>query len=237
MQVEPTGPMVRLRSVVRDFTQAVLEQTPVGDAFFWKLPRPAAGVALTFDDGPDPEQTPRILDILGEYGARATFFVLSEPARRHPELLARMAAEGHAIGNHTYSHVCCHKLSAAGLREELERADAVVRPYLPAGAIPVFRPPWGAIRPHQAAALVKAGRRVALWNRDARDYRNAAPEFIAALGETLQARDIVLLHDRFPATVAALPLLLERLAERGVATVPIESVKVAATGLNSLVPG
>jgi peptidoglycan/xylan/chitin deacetylase (PgdA/CDA1 family) len=221
MTVEPTGPLVRLRTLARDFTQSFLEQTPVGASFFWKLSPGEQGVALTFDDGPDPEQTPRILDTLAEFNARATFFVLPAPALRYPELVARMVAEGHALGNHTYTHACCHHLSKAKLRNELERADEVLRPHLPPDALPVFRPPWGAIRPHQAAALLRTGRKIALWNRDSRDYRNAPPSFIAALGHTLRHRDIVLLHDRFPATVEALPLLLERLAARGLPAVPI----------------
>lgn len=83
-------------------------------------------VALTFDDGPDARWTPRLLDILRDRKVRATFFVIGENALRHPELLRRMEREGHAIGNHTYSHAALTKLSAEQIAEEVDKCDDAI---------------------------------------------------------------------------------------------------------------
>lgn len=210
------------RGAARRWVQAGLERSPVAGRLFWRLPAPVPAVALTFDDGPDPQQTPRILDLLAAHGARATFFVIGEHARRCPELVERMLAEGHAVGNHTYSHVSCHRLSAQALHLELKATDAVLEALGAGSQGGLFRPPFGEIRTMQVVHLLREGRRVVLWSRDSRDYRAAPAAAIAELGDTLAPRDVVLLHDRFPATLEALPRLLERLADRKLATLPLD---------------
>ncbi|MFN3652670.1 MAG: polysaccharide deacetylase family protein [Armatimonadota bacterium] len=213
-------PGFRWRSAAKELVRAGVERSPLSGRFFWRLSQPVA--ALTFDDGPDPEQTPRILDLLGEWGAHATFFVLGEAASKHPRLVCRITAEGHAIGNHTYSHAVCRGISAAELRTELAATDAAIREAC--GVEPrLFRPPFGAVGLRSLCALARDGRRVALWSQDSRDYRGAGPEEIAAVGAALRPRDILLLHDRFPATVEALPRILRSLRERGVPLVTLEA--------------
>jgi len=202
--------------------RAVVEFSPLRNDYFWRLPAGSRSVALTFDDGPDPEHTPRILEALARFDARATFFLIGEQAARYPELVAQIAAAGHTLGNHTQTHVVCSGLSDAELDAELAAADASLAPFYHGSRLPALRPPFGSIRPAQALRLARAGRRVALWSRNPQDYRGAGVATIAAMGETLAARDVVLLHDRFPATLEALPDVLEGLARRGLEAVGLD---------------
>ena len=153
----------------------------------WLLDRrtevPCAGhpcVALTFDDGPSPEITPRVLDILREKQAKATFFLVGQQVELNPELARRTSREGHAIGNHTYSHppLFCF-LSPRRLRDEIERAqDAIFRV---TGVRPRhFRSPVGLRHPILKLALERAALEFVLWqlrtyDTRAADARDAAP--------------------------------------------------------------
>lgn len=217
----PAKSLVRtVRSGGRRVVAAMLEHSPLASRYFWRLPCSARGAALTFDDGPHPEITPRVLDLLAGAGRHATFFVVGQQARRYPELVQRMVREGHAVGNHTFTHARCPALRSAELQRELTEADALLRDLGVPGEIP-FRPPFGELRLWQARQLLACGRRVVLWSRDSRDYRGASPEAIAATADLLQRRDILLLHDRFETTLAALPALLKRLGERELETVTL----------------
>src|SRR5436190_6257941 len=99
-------------------------------------------LALTFDDGPHPEFTPRVLAALGEAGVRATFFVLGSQAERHPQIVEAMIAAGHELGNHTYSHVNLGRISWQQGCDELQKAERVLRAADPRYR-GLFRPPWG----------------------------------------------------------------------------------------------
>lgn len=213
-----------LRARVKEAFRTGVEHSALGDRLLWRLPesgRPS--IALTFDDGPDPDATPRILDILAEHGARATFFLVGSAALRHPELVQRICREGHAIGNHTHTHARCKKLSLAALHREIGFTDVALRVACPEVGLPVFRPPFGELRSAHALWLACHGRRIAFWSRDSRDYRDAPASEIVRLGQTLAHRDMVLLHDRFAATQAALPELLRVLRDRGLEPAPLPS--------------
>ena len=126
----------------------------------------AAGrvVALTFDDGPDPEQTPRVLDTLRAHGVRATFFLIGSKAELHPEIVRRMAAEGHAIGIHTWSHTPGFPMLRSGAmaadilrcRESLREITGV--------ETDLFRPPYGVTNPMVARAVKRTGSRCVGWS-------------------------------------------------------------------------
>ena len=105
-------------------------------------------IALTFDDGPDPEWTPPVLDALARHGMRATFFVVGERAERHPELVARILAEGHETGSHSWDHPSLPELSPAAVAEQIARTRAVLRP----GGAPAPPPALRAPEPHHLAA-------------------------------------------------------------------------------------
>lgn len=177
-------------------------------------------VALTFDDGPSPDVTPRVLDILREKNARATFFVVGRQVERHPELARRVSAEGHVVGNHTYSHppLFCF-LSPRRLREEVERAQDVIF-----GATSVrprhFRSPVGLRHPILKAALDRMNLAFVLWRLRTYDTRALTPdELRRRILERVRPGAIVLLHDRggpgAAAMLTALPDVIDALRARG----------------------
>jgi peptidoglycan/xylan/chitin deacetylase (PgdA/CDA1 family) len=184
-------------------------------------------VALTFDDGPHPDTTRRVLAVLAPTRHRATFFVLGEKVRRHPELVGEIHAAGHALGVHGDTHDRLHSFrSPARIAAEIGRAqDAVeaacgVRPRL-------FRPPLGHTSPLTAIGVRRAGVLVVGWS--ARGYdglRHRLPSSVMArLRPTLHDGAIVLLHDTaeyddfVPAGVSALPEILALMEQRGLTSV------------------
>jgi peptidoglycan/xylan/chitin deacetylase (PgdA/CDA1 family) len=158
-------------------------------------PSDPARVALTFDDGPWPESTAAILDILAESGVGAAFFVIGRNAARWPDLLGRICAEGHILGNHSYDH---DHFGVLGRRrywvDQIARTDEVIT--RAAGAPPAFfRPPMGFKTAHMAAGLRAGGHRVVAWSRRALDGVGTTPERIGARLARCRAGDIIALHD------------------------------------------
>ncbi len=156
----------------------------------------ATGVALTFDDGPHPEGTPAILDVLAGAGARATFFVVGEQVRRRPGLLTEIVAAGHLVGLHGDRHRLQLRLSRAALREDLLRGRAAIEDVLGQAAV-WHRPPYGIYSPAGLAAARSAGLRPLLWSRWGKDWRKfTTPGRIAGrvLAGVLPG-DVILLHD------------------------------------------
>ncbi|WP_207802913.1 polysaccharide deacetylase family protein [Roseicella frigidaeris] len=183
-------------------------------------------VALTFDDGPDPAVTPRILDLLDRHGAKASFFVLGHLAERHPALVREIRARGHSVENHTHSHPLSFGAWGPGaMRREIAQAQAAIA--AAAGEAPrFFRPPAGIRSPLLDPVLWRAGLRLVTWTRRGYDTACARPErVIARLLRNLGEGDILVLHDRpgrrgTPA-LAVLPALLEALARRGLSAVSL----------------
>ena len=152
-------------------------------------------IALTFDDGPSHKYTAEILDILGEYDVKATFFVIGKNVEAHPDLLKRTVAEGHEIGNHTYSHPHLKTIDEARLSEEVARSATLLREV--AGIrTSLFRPPEGIITPAVAAAAEKGGYRTVLWSIDTLDWAlNPAHKIVLTIKREASDGDIVLFHD------------------------------------------
>lgn len=149
-------------------------------------------VALTFDDGPDPEHTPPLLDVLDRYGARATFFMVGEAARDHPELVREVADRGHAIGNHTFTHPSFAAVDGSRRRAEIRRCDDALSPF---GA-DLFRPPHGHQSPSSRLDVLRCGHEVVAWSADVDDWNpHEAGWFAARLRERAGPGRIVLLHD------------------------------------------
>jgi peptidoglycan/xylan/chitin deacetylase (PgdA/CDA1 family) len=188
------------------------------------------GVALTFDDGPDPRTTPVVLDLLARAQATATFFLVGEQVERFGDVAAEIVAAGHEIGLHGYRHLPTLLRTPRGLDADLDRAEAVIT--AATGRRPVFyRPPFGVF---STAALLTARRRgwtPLLWSRWGREWeRGARAEAVARRATaSLTAGDVVLLHDAsyyglagFADVAAeALPAILDALAERGLAPVAV----------------
>jgi peptidoglycan/xylan/chitin deacetylase (PgdA/CDA1 family) len=185
-------------------------------------------LALTFDDGPSPETTPRVLDILRAHGAIATFFVLGEAAERHPELVRRITQEGHAVGLHGYRHRALVLASARVLRDEIDRAAAAVHRACPHSVPTLFRPPHGfktLVMPFQ---LQRLGYRLASWSLNPRDYGvQTAAETARAFRDALHPGAVCLLHDGAmnARTVEALPMILAETRAAGYRCVPLSVPK------------
>ncbi|HDQ44207.1 MAG TPA: polysaccharide deacetylase family protein [bacterium] len=175
----------------------------------WKGDARSRNVHLTFDDGPDPEYTPRVLDILGAGEVKATFFVTGEKALRHPGLVARIAREGHVVGNHGFSHTSL----AFGKREtvlsEIERTDEAVRRITGRSPVP-FRPPYGRFDPRFRKWMDHTGHRLVLWSLVTCDFsETSAAALVDRVSRRIHAGAVLLLHDGHPNT----PVMLEALPE------------------------
>ena len=154
----------------------------------WDIPE-ERDVFLTFDDGPTPGVTEWILEELARYGAKATFFCLGSNVEAHPELYRRIVAEGHRVGNHTYSHLKGWGTDVGEYVDDVDRAAGVI-----GGSL--FRPPYGRIAPVQSRALAPRYR-IVMWNIISRDYNRSLSPRICLENVIRHVRpgDIVVFHD------------------------------------------
>jgi len=179
-------------------------------------------IALTFDDGPHPENTPRILDILKDKGVKATFFVIGKNAEKYPDLLRRIDAEGHIVGNHSYSHnQLIAFFSKERLTNDLAKCSAAIDQIL--GRKPkLFRPPFGVTNPRYAAVLKDLNMQSIGWSLRSFDTRAKNKyQLIQNVISKLQKRDIVLLHDHLPVTADALEDLIEHCRSKNIDIQPL----------------
>ena len=155
-------------------------------------------IALTFDDGPHPEDTPPLLDLLDRYGAKATFFVVGKSARSHPELIERMARAGHALGNHTWDHLSMPSLKGRFRRRQLAWTEEALGPH----ASGLFRPPYGEQSLGSRLDAWAKGLTVVCWDVIAEDWRDDPPEaMLERIYRQLRRGSIVLFHDTLYTTV------------------------------------
>lgn len=172
-------------------------------------------VALTFDDGPHPELTPRLLDILRYHGVRATFFVVGRNAELYPDIVRRIVAEGHEIANHSYTHTSLTTVGDERLRQEVcGTSDAIERI---TGRRPTsMRPPYGANNARVQAFLQSQGLDMVLWSVDPLDWKRPGPEIVAQrLVQGAKPGAILLSHDIHPGTVDAIGSAIEQLKAKG----------------------
>ncbi|MFO1020271.1 MAG: polysaccharide deacetylase family protein [Planctomycetales bacterium] len=168
-------------------------------------------VALTFDDGPHPEYTPRLLDELAEHDIRATFFVVGNRAEQHPDLIRRIVAEGHELGHHSWTHSEPNQTSAGQLLDEVRWSIALLED-LTGKPSSLFRPPKGQLTWRKMRRLWELKQTIVLWNVDPRDYAMTDAGQIRAWGESYAPRagDILLFHDNHPHCIEAVRLLARK---------------------------
>jgi len=185
-------------------------------------------VALTFDDGPHPEGTPAVLNVLEEAGIKATFFLVGEQVERRPALAAEIAARGHAVALHGYRHRPQPAICARAVQDDLARgAEAIAQ--ATGAELKCHRPPYGLYSPAGLEAVRRRGLRPILWSRWGKDWRRlTTPERIAARAtRDLGAGDVILLHDAdfysakgsHERTVEALKLIVRELKRQKIGTV------------------
>ena len=194
---------------------AVVEEAPEAEAEMVKY------VALTFDDGPSPRCTPRLLDGLQELGARATFFVVGCQVVKDPDIVRRIAAEGHQVGNHSYDHPQMDSLTCAQALADLQKNDDLLRRLLGKGDYWV-RPPYGLCTAREAAALSVP---LVNWSVDTEDWKSKdADKILDIIYRQVSDGDIVLLHDRYQNTVDAVLRAVPHLQEQGYVFVTVSEL-------------
>lgn len=203
----------------------------------WLLRQGAPGhgmVALTFDDGPQP-QAPAILDVLAAHNAHATFFLVGTNVKKRPAAARRMAAEGHALASHSRSHARLTDLRPEQIRNEIRNNNIVIRRATGVEAR-LFRPPGGQYDDRVLAEAARQGMTTVLWSNNTGDWRRRDPEWLVRrVLSDVQDGDIVLLHETLPETLEALPAILEGLRARGLRAVTVPEL-MAASGYGGAPP-
>jgi peptidoglycan/xylan/chitin deacetylase (PgdA/CDA1 family) len=198
-----------------------------------RLPAAAAAraeISLTFDDGPDPQVTPQVLDLLDRYAAKASFFCIGEKAAAFPDVVKAIVGRGHSVENHTYRHPLAFAFfGMAALRREIDAAQTVIARIT--GRAPLFfRAPAGFRSPLLDPVLAACGLRYVSWTRRGYDaVRREPSQVLQRLTRDLAAGDLLVLHDGTrtltaagtPVVLAVLPALLEQLAARGLKSVAL----------------
>lgn len=187
----------------------------------WRIKRRAGKpvVFLTFDDGPIPEQTPWVLDLLDRYGIKATFFMVGDNVRKYPELYEEVKRRGHSHGNHTMHHMQGMKVKSVRYLRDVAEADNLIRSSL-------FRPPHGLLRWKQAAAL-KEHFNIVMYDLVTRDYSKklTADEVFANVRRYARNGSIIVFHDSIKSgdrMREALPKSIEWLLEQGYEFLPLQ---------------
>ena len=183
--------------------------------YTWKLVPENADekvIYITIDDGPIPEMTPGMLDMLARYNAKATFFCVGDNVRKYPELFERIKAEGHSVGNHTFNHLNGLRTKVADYLANVELADPLIDSNL-------FRPPHGKMKHRQTVALAE-NRKIILWDVLSKDYdTRVSPERCwQNVADYISTGAIILFHDNLKATPRqryAMEKTLERYTEEG----------------------
>lgn len=180
----------------------------------WRKRVPDHKVAyLTFDDGPIPEVTPKVLEILQRYNVKATFFMVGENVSKHPEVFQAVQSQGHAIGNHTYNHIKGCKYWTKNYLANIAQADALLHTHL-------FRPPYGRMRCTEKWALHHKGYTIVLWDVLTHDYnkRYSAKRMVAIVRRYVRDGSVINFHDSLRSgdrMLQALPFVIEHLLKEG----------------------
>ncbi|NOL43566.1 polysaccharide deacetylase family protein [Kribbella sandramycini] len=183
-----------------------------------KTPLPAKYVVLTFDDGPDPAYTPKVLEVLKKYDATATFFEVGKNVAKHPELTKAIHAAGHSIQNHTWAHQDLRHQTASAFRQQVQSTDEAIR--AAGGVVPTcLRPPYGGVSATVRQRAKALGKELVLWTIDSRDWsKPGSPAIVQRVLTGVRNGSVILLHDgggNRSQTVAALPQILATLKAQG----------------------
>jgi len=175
-------------------------------------------VFLTFDDGPDKINTPKVLDILKEHNVKETFFVMGHKAEKNPSIIKRINDEGHTIGNHTYSHINSTIDDNGKIKEEIEKTHKIIYDACKTD-VSLFRPPFGNYDWRAFKVSESLGYKIVLWTFDVCDWDvHDAKKYLKTVKENLSDGAIILLHDGGPkreALIEALPNIIEYIKSQG----------------------
>lgn len=180
--------------------------------YTWHIPTTEKVIFLTFDDGPIPEATPWVLDTLRPYGAKATFFCVGDNVRKYPAIFQQIQSEGHAVGNHTFNHLKGWRTKTSDYLQNVEQCAEMVDS-------PLFRPPYGSLKPSQTRQL-KSRYKIVMWDVLSGDFdpKISPEECLENVLTNIQPGSIVLFHDSLKAETRmrfALPRVLEKFSQDG----------------------
>ena len=172
----------------------------------WRIESPSNELFLTFDDGPHPDITPRVLDLLNEYNAKATFFCIGDRVKQYPRVVEQILAAGHTIGNHTQQHLNGWKTPANKYVNDVAEAQGLIKTTL-------FRPPYGRITRNQERAVRGLGVKIIMWTILSADYdQDISPADVSRrVTENIEKGSIIVFHDSEKAAVNMLFALTELL--------------------------
>lgn len=179
--------------------------------------RRQGALALTFDDGPHPRNTPLLLDTLDARGIKASFFLTGHEAEKHQDLARDIHLRGHLVCNHGYGHLRVSTAPSEDYLEDLERCQALLESVCAQQLPKLFRPPFGQLTLTSLVNIRRRGYQTILWNRDSRDSQDIPAHQIKAQIASLPVNqgDILLFHDDYAATPQALPEIIDRLLDMG----------------------
>lgn len=231
----PSGEMVGGAAVVNPSAPSVSVTPPVPEALAPRAPRTPASynsvytsrpvLALTFDDGPHPELTPKLLDLLRAEGVRATFYVVGRNVEAYPDIARRIVAEGHEIANHSWSHPSLTSLGAGRLNQEIRGTSEIIE--RTTGRRPTnLRPPYGAINERVRQTVFKDhGMDVVIWSVDPLDWRRPGASVVSKrLVEGAAPGAILLAHDIHPGTIEAMPETISGIKAKGLGFVTVSQL-------------
>lgn len=198
--------------------------------FLLEGPASKREVALTFDDAPDANFTPQVLDVLKQEGVKATFFLVGNRIEAHPEIVRRMVQEGHVIGNHSYDHANLPKLTDAEFRDQIVKTDKLIREFT--GNAPTYvRPPYGNVNEGQIQWLASQHKKIVNWNVDSLDWKGLSAEQVESnILAQVRPGSIILQHaaggtgEDLSGTVNALPHVIQKLRAEGLKLVTISEL-------------
>jgi len=182
-------------------------------------------VAMTFDDGPHATNTPRLLDMLKQRNAKATFFIVGQCAQEYPAIMKRIVDEGHEIANHSWSHPAFAKMSESAVRSQIDRTQDIIRQTTGVTAT-LLRPPYGSIASSQRNWITNdMGLKIIMWSVDPLDWKNRNASMVQSRIVSQAAPGaIILAHDIHKTTVDAMPETLNALAAKGYKLVTVSEL-------------
>lgn len=185
----------------------------------WFIPNTQNKIYLTFDDGPTPEITPWVLDVLKKHNVKATFFCIGQNIQKYPELFQRIISEGHSVGNHTHNHVLGWKTPTKNYLKNIEQCQTEIAKEK-VGESKIFRPPYGKLTPSQSRAIRKLGYKIIMWDILSADFdATISPqECFENSTNKVESGSIIVFHDSvkaFKNLQYALPKAIDFYKEKG----------------------
>jgi len=186
--------------------------------YVWEKPNTQNKIYLTFDDGPIPEVTPWVLEVLREFNIPATFFCVGENISKHPEIFNQILNDGHGIGNHTYNHLKGWKTSTQSYLDNIEETHYEMAKH--GSSTQLFRPPYGKLTPSQTKAILKLNYEIVMWTVLSKDYLQtiSADKVLGNIISNTTSGSIIVCHDNNKAynnLKSVLSKMIAVLLERG----------------------